>query len=52
MEGVALVGPGLLIELAEAIDYATGLGVGMADIPFPAIQWTSEWERYNKFGRK
>jgi hypothetical protein len=46
-EGVALVGPALLNELGQAIEYATGLGIGMADLPAPAIEWVAEWERIN-----
>lgn len=36
--GIAAAGP-LAAELMLAIEYATGLGIGMADLPFEAIEW-------------
>lgn len=39
MEGVANVGSAILYELGAAIDYATGLGIGLADLPAEAIEW-------------
>lgn len=32
------VGPAAA-ALADAIEYATGLGIGMADLPYEAIEW-------------
>lgn len=39
--GVLVVGGEAAIAMASAIEYALGLGIGMADLPFEAIEWYS-----------
>lgn len=43
VEAMALAGPLAFAELGAALEYATGLGVGMADLPAPAIEWHAAW---------
>jgi len=47
VEGIALVGPALIAELTQAIEYATGLGIGMSDLPFEAIEWYNGMNEIN-----
>lgn len=44
MEGLRRVGSQMMQRLAESIEYALGLGIGMADLPVEAIQYTEAWE--------
>ena len=47
MEGLTLAGPTLIRELTSAVEYATGLGIGMADLPYEAIEWYTEANKIN-----
>lgn len=50
MEGLPIGGTAVLTELIDTIEYAFGLGIGMADLPAPAIMWYNEWHRLNPAG--
>lgn len=39
VEGVRNIGPALISEFLAKIEYATGLGIGMSDLPYEAIEW-------------
>ena len=39
VEGIRQIGPALLSQLTDSLQYTTGLGIGMADLPFEAIEW-------------
>lgn len=42
--GLNKIGPDIVSRFAWAIEYATGLGIGMADLPYEAIQWMEVME--------
>lgn len=50
VEGLPIGGTAVLTELIDTIEYAFGLGIGMADLPAPAIMWYNEWHRLNPAG--
>lgn len=45
--GVMVVSGPVAAEAAELIEYATGLGIGMSDLPYPALEWYDAWHATN-----
>ena len=43
MEAGNVIGSAAMERLVAAIQYATGLGVGMEDLPVEAIEWYNAW---------